>query len=56
MSTPLRWDEVDEQIDPATFSMGGVLERVQEHGDVSEGMLTTRQSLSKALRALKALA
>jgi bifunctional non-homologous end joining protein LigD len=56
VSTPLRWDEVDEQIDPATFSMGAVLERVQEHGDVYEGMLTTRQSLSKALKALKALA
>jgi hypothetical protein len=29
-----------------------VLERVRQHGDVYEGVLTTRQSLSKALGKL----
>jgi hypothetical protein len=29
-----------------------VLERVRQHGDLYAGVLTTRQSLSKALRRL----
>jgi bifunctional non-homologous end joining protein LigD len=52
VSTPLRWDEVDETLDPAAFTMGVVLDRVERHGDVYAGVLETRQSLSKALRAL----
>jgi bifunctional non-homologous end joining protein LigD len=52
VSTPLRWDEVDDKLDPARFTMDVVLERVRRHGDLYAEMLTTRQSLSKALRAL----
>ena len=52
VSTPLRWDEVDESLDPAAFTMDVVRQRVAEHGDLFEGVLTTRQSLSKALKAL----
>jgi bifunctional non-homologous end joining protein LigD len=52
VSTPLRWDEVDEELDPSTFTMDAVLERVREHGDLFEGVLTEKQSLSAALRAL----
>ena len=50
VSTPLRWDEVDEALDPASFTMDVVLDRVRRHGDLYEGVLGTRQSLSKALR------
>jgi hypothetical protein len=32
--------------------MDAVRERVRMHGDLFAGMLTTRQSLSKALRSL----
>jgi bifunctional non-homologous end joining protein LigD len=53
VSTPLRWDEVDESLDPAAFTMDVVRKRVAEHGDLFEGVLTTRQSLSKALKALR---
>ncbi len=53
VSTPLRWDEVDESLDPAAFTMDVVRRRVAEHGDLFEGVLTTRQSLSKALKALQ---
>jgi bifunctional non-homologous end joining protein LigD len=53
VSTPLRWDELDELLDPASFTMDVVLERVRREGDLFAGALTTRQSLSKALRALR---
>jgi hypothetical protein len=33
--------------------MGVVLDRVEKRGDVFEGVLKTRQTLSKALRALQ---
>ena len=53
VSTPLRWEEVTEDLDPAAFTMGVVLDRVQRHGDLFEGVLTTKQSLGKALEALR---
>ena len=53
VSTPLRWDEVDESLDPAAFTMDVVRRRVAEHGDLFEGVLTTKQSLSAALRKLQ---
>jgi len=52
VSTPLRWDEVDEQLNPAIYTMEVVLERVRTLGDLHAAMPSTRQSLSKALRAL----
>jgi bifunctional non-homologous end joining protein LigD len=53
VSTPLRWEEVDESLDPAAFTMDVVRTRIAEHGDLFEGMLKTRQSLAKALKALQ---
>ncbi|HEU5363830.1 MAG TPA: DNA ligase D [Gaiellaceae bacterium] len=52
VSTPLRWDEVDDELTPAIYTMPVVLERVRLHGDLHAPMLTTRQSLGKALRSL----
>jgi bifunctional non-homologous end joining protein LigD len=52
VSTPLRWEEVEPTLDPAAFTMSVVLERVRAHGDLYAELLTTRQSLSKALRLL----
>jgi bifunctional non-homologous end joining protein LigD len=52
VSTPLRWDEVNEKLNPAIYSMGVVLDRVRRFGDLYEGVLTTRQSLAKALKAI----
>lgn len=52
VSTPLTWDEVVPELDPGAFTMDAVLERVERLGDLHAPMLTTRQSLSKALARL----
>jgi len=52
VSTPLHWGEVDESVNPSSYTMRAVVERVEQHGDVYAGVLTTRQSLSKALSML----
>jgi bifunctional non-homologous end joining protein LigD len=52
VSTPLRWDEVDDKLNPSIYSMAVVVERVAQLGDLYAPLLTTRQSLSKALAAL----
>ena len=53
VSTPLRWDEVNESLDPAAFTMDAVKERVAREGDLFEGVLTSKQSLSAALKAVR---
>jgi len=53
VSTPLRWDEVNASLDPAAFTMDAVLERIEQHGDLFEGVLTEKQSLAKALAAVR---
>jgi len=53
VSTPLRWEEVDESLDSTAFTMEVVLERIRRHGDLFQGVLTTRQRLEPVLRALR---
>jgi bifunctional non-homologous end joining protein LigD len=52
VSTPLRWDEVKPGLDPTELTMDVVQERVAKHGDLFEPVLTTRQRLNDALKAL----
>jgi bifunctional non-homologous end joining protein LigD len=52
VSTPLAWSEVNEKLNPSIYTMPVVLERVRAYGDLHGGLLTTRQSLSKALKSL----
>jgi len=52
VSTPLRWSEVTEELDPLSFTMPVVLDRIRKHGDLFEGVLNTRQRLTDALKAL----
>jgi bifunctional non-homologous end joining protein LigD len=53
VSTPLRWDEVNEKLDPTSYTMDVVLTRVEHDGDLFEGVLTTRQSLGRALQSIR---
>jgi bifunctional non-homologous end joining protein LigD len=53
VSTPLRWEEVNDELDPAAFTMEAVLERVEKHGDLFKGVLENKQSLSAALKTLR---
>jgi bifunctional non-homologous end joining protein LigD len=53
VSTPLRWDEVTEELEAQEFTMDVVLARIERDGDLFEGVLTTRQSLGAALRSLR---
>jgi bifunctional non-homologous end joining protein LigD len=52
VSTPLRWSEVNEKLDPLSFTMPVVLERIRKHGDLYADVLTTKQRLTDALKAL----
>ena len=51
VSTPLRWDEVVPGLDPNSFTMDIVLERVRRDGDLFAPVLEGGQSLGAALRA-----
>jgi bifunctional non-homologous end joining protein LigD len=53
VSTPLRWDEVNESLDPSAFTMDVVRKRVEEHGDLFANVLKSKQSLGAALRSLQ---
>jgi len=53
VSTPLRWDEVNDTLNPSIYTMDVVLDRVSRFGDLYGDVLSTRQSLSKALRSLR---
>jgi bifunctional non-homologous end joining protein LigD len=52
VSTPLRWEEIKPGLDPREFTMEVVQQRVARFGDLFEGVLTTRQRLGEALKAL----
>ena len=52
VSTPVRWEELTTDLRPERFTMDVVLERVRADGDLYAGVLSTRQRIDKALRAL----
>jgi len=53
VSTPLRWDEVNEELDPLDFTIDVVLARIEKHGDLFEPVLRGKQSIGKALDKLR---
>jgi bifunctional non-homologous end joining protein LigD len=53
VSTPLRWEEVTDELDPRHFTMEVVLGRIERDGDLYEPVLTKRQSIGAALKKLR---
>jgi bifunctional non-homologous end joining protein LigD len=49
VATPLEWTELREELDPRTFTMDVVRERIDRHGDLAASVLRGRQRLEKAL-------
>jgi bifunctional non-homologous end joining protein LigD len=45
VSTPLEWDEVDEKLDPGTFNIRTVPDRVDRQGDLFAPALQGGQRL-----------
>ena len=56
VSTPLRWEELDEKVRPRDFGMKEALARVEKHGDLFEPVLRGGQALGPVLKALRARA
>jgi bifunctional non-homologous end joining protein LigD len=54
VSTPLRWEELDESVTPRDFTTDVVLERIERHGDLWEPVLRGGQALGAALGRLRA--
>jgi bifunctional non-homologous end joining protein LigD len=54
VSTPLRWEELTEDLEYGRLTMETVLDRVQRHGDLFAPVLENPQPLAPALRALGA--
>jgi bifunctional non-homologous end joining protein LigD len=52
VAAPLRWDELDESLDPRELTMTAVRERVERDGDVHAAAFGSRQRLEPALRRL----
>jgi bifunctional non-homologous end joining protein LigD len=53
VSTPLRWEELTEDVRPRDFTMSVALERIAEHGDLFEPVLHGKQALGPALKQLR---
>lgn len=54
VSTPLRWDELENNLDPRHFTLEAVLKRVKKLGDLFESALSDRQDITPFVQALKA--
>jgi bifunctional non-homologous end joining protein LigD len=55
VSTPLLWDELDEELDRHAFTMAVALQRIEEQGDLFAPVLSGGQSLKASAAALAAL-
>jgi bifunctional non-homologous end joining protein LigD len=53
VSTPLRWDELTDDVTPRRFGMREALERIERDGDLFEPVLGGGQTLGPALKALR---
>jgi DNA primase len=56
VSTPLRWEELTEDVRPRSFGMREALERVERLGDLFAPVLEDPRPLAPAATALETLA
>ncbi|MEO6332344.1 MAG: hypothetical protein ABIV11_10245 [Gemmatimonadaceae bacterium] len=47
VSTPLEWDELDEDLDPRDFTIDSVMERFARKGDIWATAMKKKNSLRK---------
>jgi bifunctional non-homologous end joining protein LigD len=55
VSTPLRWEELTEELDPRSLGMAEAFARVEREGDLFEPVLRGGRALGPALRRLERL-
>lgn len=55
VSTPLKWEELEENIKPADFTVNNIFERIEKYGDLFKPVLSEKTDLLKALNKLSEL-
>jgi bifunctional non-homologous end joining protein LigD len=55
VSTPLRWSEVNERLDPLNFNLKSVPARVAKLGDLFKPTLTKSLDLERSLKRIEKL-
>jgi bifunctional non-homologous end joining protein LigD len=55
VSTPLRWEELTEDLEPRDFGMADARERLERYGDLFRPVLDEPQALAPARKALAKL-
>jgi bifunctional non-homologous end joining protein LigD len=56
VSVPLRWEELDDELDRRAFTMAVALRRIEHEGDLFEPVLAGGQSLDRAMAELTSMA
>lgn len=52
VSTPLRWEELDSDVEPGDFTMASIWPRLEEVGDIFTAVLAGGQTLDAAMEAV----
>lgn len=55
VSTPLKWDEVNEELDPKKFNIFNMLKRLESVGDLWQGVLSKPVNIIKVLKKIEKL-
>lgn len=53
VSTPLLWDEIKKSLDPKKFTIKTIWKRLEKHGDLWKGVLSSPVELEKAIKCLQ---
>jgi len=53
VSTPLRWEEVNQSLDPINFNINSIFNRLKETGDLFHGVLGPGINIEKSIKKLE---